>query len=361
MKILFIITGLGMGGAERQVCDLADKYVQLGHQVLLVVLGGEVNNRPHEQSVKIINLDMEKKPLNFISAYFRAKKAIKSFEPDVVHSHMIHANIFSRLLRVTSRMPVLVNTAHSKNEGGYFRMLAYRLTDYLVDISTNVSKEAVDEFLAKGFSRSGKLIPMHNGIDHNKFVFSAKWRDEKRNELGIEKTTPLLLSVGRLTEAKDYPNLLKAFLMLNLTPKPQLVVIGAGELEVSLKQLAEELNCSERIHWVGMKEDVQEWYSACDLFVLSSRWEGFGLVVAEAMSCERPIVVTDAGGVAEVVGNSQLVVPVNNSDALAEKIVEVLNYQEDELKIILSNNRQRIVDNFSIEKIAEQWLQIYKA
>ncbi|CNL44262.1 Glycosyltransferase [Yersinia aldovae ATCC 35236] len=360
MNILFIITGLGLGGAERQVCDLSDELSCQGHNIMIICLSGDVICRPQNLKIKVVNLNMRRTFFGGVKSYLKARQVIKNFSPDVIHSHMVHANIFSRLLRLTTYIPILISTAHSKNEGGHIRMLAYRLTDFLADISTNVSQEAVEEFIAKGATRKDKIVALHNGIDQKKFIFNSEWREIKRKELGVGNSTPLLLAIGRLTEAKDYPNLLKAFACLDMVPKAQLAVIGSGELDGQLKELAINLNCDERIYWLGMQTNVEEWLSACDLFVLSSRWEGFGLVVAEAMSCERPLVVTDAGGVAEVVGNSQLVVPVSDSKALAEKIAEVLNYSDEEINLILSKNRQRVIDNFSIKNIAQQWLKIYK-
>ena len=109
-----------------------------------------------------------------------------------------------------------------------------------------------------------------------------------------------------------------------------------------------------------MRTDVAEWYSACDLFILSSKWEGFGLVVAEAMSCERPVVVTNAGGVADIVENSSFIVPTENSEELALKITEVIGLSNIELENICYKNRQRIIDNFSITEVSTKWLSIYK-
>lgn len=361
MRVLFIITGLGMGGAERQLCDIVDELLSLGNTVLIISLTGELVNQPQHERAVIINLKMSKNPIGFLSAYFKARKILKKFMPDVVHSHMFHANIFARLLRMTFPINKLICTAHSKNEGGWLRMFLYRCTNFCADLTTNVSREAVDSFIEKKAFSVKKSCSMYNGIDTDLFKYNKNWRESRRKELNIDEYSPLLLSVGRLTEAKDYPNLLNAFAVLSLNPKPHLAIIGAGELEIQLKQEAMRLGIEERVYWLGMTKDVAEWYSACDLFVLSSQWEGFGLVVAEAMSCERPIVVTDAGGVAEVVCNPQLVVPVGDSKILSEKIVEVLHYPKDEMDTILSNNRQRVIDNFSIKKITQQWLRIYKA
>lgn len=118
MKITLIITGLGMGGAERQVCDLANQFVAKGHEVFLISMTGETVNRPLSAKIDVAELNMAKTPFGFIKAYWQARQLIKQFKPDVVHSHMVHANIFTRLLRISTHMRKLICTAHSSNEGG---------------------------------------------------------------------------------------------------------------------------------------------------------------------------------------------------------------------------------------------------
>lgn len=273
---------------------------------------------------------------------------------------MYHANIFSRLLRLTVRIRYLITTAHNKNEGGRGRMLAYRMTNFLSDITTNVSQEAVDSFISQGAFNKNDIIPIYNGIDINKFHYDSSWRDYIRNTLGIEPKTPLLVAVGRLTEAKDYPNLLNAFSLVNVNPLPVLAIVGTGTLESSLKELAKELKVENRVFWLGARHDVEKWYSACDLFILSSQWEGFGLVVAEAMASEALVVVTDAGGVAEIVDDSEFVVPTSNSLALAKKINQVLTYDKVKVDKIRKDNRRKIVEKFSLESAIQKWLSLYK-
>ncbi|WP_265505047.1 glycosyltransferase, partial [Providencia rustigianii] len=164
--------------------------------------------KPQKSEVKIDCLNLKKSLFGFIKAYFSARKIIIKIKPDVVHSHMIHANIFARLLRISTPMKFLVSTMHNKNEGGRLRMLSYRFTDFLADISTNVSQEAVDEFLEKKAVTPNKIRTQYNGIDTTKFTFSQKSRISIKSELNISENDIVFLSVGRLTKAKDYPNLL---------------------------------------------------------------------------------------------------------------------------------------------------------
>ncbi|RWT34500.1 glycosyltransferase [Aeromonas caviae] len=361
MDVILIVTGLGMGGAERQVCDLADKLAAHGHHVMLVSLTGHAVNRPQSIAVKLVELEMAKTPFGFIKAYQSARRLINEFKPDVVHSHMVHANIFARLLRLTTDIPRLVCTAHNTNEGGRGRILAYRLTDRLCDISTNVSQEAVDAFVQQGAVPAGRMVAMHNGIDTDHFRFSSVSRIRLHAELGLAEDVPLLLAVGRLNVQKDYPNLLTAFSALPSSYElARLAIIGAGEEEESLKARVIQLGLSDRVHFLGLRRNVNEWMSAADVFVLSSAWEGFGLVVAEAMACERVVVATDCGGVKEVVGDAGFLVPPRDSQLLADALVKALSLPMAEKDKLTKLARSRVVGRYSIDSVCKKWLSIYQ-
>ncbi|HHR6393512.1 TPA: glycosyltransferase [Providencia alcalifaciens] len=359
MKIALIITGLGMGGAEKQVCALADKLA-INNEVMLISLSSDnVVNTPENKKIQLISLRMNKTPYGFISAIIKARKILKKFKPDILHSHMFHANIFSRVLRLLYNKPALITTAHSSNEGGTLRMFTYRITDCMSTITTNVSEEAVTAFIEKKAVKKNKIIAMYNGIDTELFIDSEINRNKRRQDLNISNSTPLLLAVGRLTKAKDYPNLLRAFSSISTTSHAHLAIIGDGEEKDNLISLAKELNIYNKVHWLGLKKNVHEWMSACDLFILSSAWEGFGLVVAEAMSCKRIVIGTDCGGVKEVIGNNGFVVPSNDSEALSLCIEKALNLSSVEKKNIGLNARKHIENNFSLDSIITKWISLY--
>ncbi len=360
-KITLIITGLGMGGAERQVCDLADQFTAKGHEVLLISMTGETVNRPLSVKIEVAELNMAKTPIGFIKAYWQARQLIKQFKPDVVHSHMVHANLFARFLRLTVSIPKLICTAHNTNEGGRARVLAYRLTDRFCNISTNVSQEAVDAFVAQGAVVPGRMLAMHNGIDTERFIFNASDRTRLRDELHISEKIPLLLAVGRLNKQKDYPNLLTAFQQLIAAgSQAQLAIIGTGEEQVTLIAMVADLGLSERVHFLGLCRNVHEWMSAADVYAMSSAWEGMPLVLLEAMSCERLVVATDCGGVKEVMGDCGFLVPPKNSTALAEGLNKALGLKPEAASVQGIWARQRIIDCYSLSAQAKCWLTLYQ-
>lgn len=361
MRITLLTTGLQVGGAERQVCSLAECYSMAGHDVQVVSLTGDAIIFPSDGSIEVVELKAEKKILSMISAYLRARATISKFRPDVVHSHMVHANIFSRLLRLTARFPKLICTAHSSNEGGRIRMLAYRLTDSLCDIMTNVGEASKQISINRGAVPAHKIIAMYNGINTDAFTYDMSSRVALRKDLGVEDNVKVLLAVGRLTEAKDYPNLFAAFSIVHAQdPSTRLVVIGCGEEESYLRSLAQHLDIKEHICFLGLRHDVSAWMSAADLYVMSSAWEGIPLVLLEAMSCELAVVATDCGGIKEMLNGFGHLVPPQNPNALANAIVSALSLDSSERNSITTMARKYVESKFSLQSIANKWLSIYK-
>lgn len=361
MKILLCITGLGMGGAEKVVIGLAEAFADRGHEVNIAYLTGVALVVPRNHDIAIVSLGM-KSGRDFFSAYFRLRRLVMDFQPDVVHSHMVHANILARLLRLTTTIPLLICTAHSSNEGGALRMLAYRLTDMLADLSTNVSDEAVAAFVARRAVKPGRMITVYNGISTSVFAFSESARAQIRKQLDVEDGCHVILAVGRLTAAKDYPNFLRALRTLRSSSVYfKAFIVGDGPLKRALKAEVDELNITEHLEFLGVRNDVPELMSAADVFVLSSAWEGFGLVVAEAMACECLVVATDCGGVKEVVGDCGYLVSPSNSTALYDAIVQGLTLTSSEADSLRARGRERIVRNYSLEVAVDRWIDLYSS
>lgn len=359
MKILLVITSLGIGGAETQIVRLADEFASMGHVVLIVALSGEPEIKPVDEKVQVVSLRMSKSIHDFFNAYKTLRSIIIRYSPDVLHSHLVHANLFSRLLRLSVSIKRLICTSHSSYEGSRLRSIAYRISDFLADVNTNVSQYAMLASVRNGHTRAKKMLMIPNGIDCEVFQPCAKSRNLLRAELGIEGKT-MLLAVGRLIDAKDYPNLLTAFSIFSSKQQQcVLVVAGAGPSLESLKILVCELQLEDRVLFVGARRDVPALMNAADVFVLSSAWEGFGLVVGEAMACEKVVVATDCGGVAEVLGSEGFLVPSRNSLALANALVQAIELPIKQRSAIGKNARKRVLERNSIRHISALWIALY--
>ena len=295
-------------------------------------------------------------------AVFWLLKILREWKPDIVHSHMVHANLLARVVRIFCKIPVLISTAHSIDEGGRGREVAYRLTDPLVDLTTNVSRAAVERYIRVSAAPKNKIMFMPNGIDTAKFKPNKAAGKRLRNELGVDNYF-VWLAVGRFEEAKDYPNMLRAFKMI-VSKKSDVVLllVGQGSLLEEVKKLAGALGMKDNVRFLGVRQDVPDLMNAADAFVLSSRWEGFGLVLVEAMSCQLPVVATDSGGPREILNGGKLghLVPPGDSKALAAAMMKMMSLPEAERQAMGRAGRAYIEANYSLEHVVDQWEVLYK-
>ena len=139
--------------------------------------------------------------------------------------------------------------------------------------------------------------------------------------------------------------------------KTVLVIAGEGNLENSLKTLSITLGIGDKTFFLGRRDDIPELLNRCDCFVLSSAYEGFGLVVGEAMTMMKPVIATNCGGVKEVMGGFGRLVNVNDVEGLASAMLAT--YESPISVTDLENARRHIVDNYSVPLVMKQWTQLY--
>ena len=361
MKILYVVTILGIGGAEIITVDIANQMVQRGHDVAILHLRKKNKQRKRIDSrITVLSLNMQKSFSSFFHALLQTKAFIKEWKPDIIHAQMFHANIFCRILRCITKTTKLICTEHSNNIEGKHRMLIYRITDFLSNINTNVSNNATQQFIKdKAFSKK-KTFTVYNGINLKRFISNRSSSQKIREEYKIDKNDFLFINAARLTEAKDHKNLIDAFSLLKMKyTNIKLLIVGEGDLYETLKNHIEQKNLSDSIILAGRHSNIEDFYNASDCFVLSSAWEGFGIVLAEAMACELPVITTDAGGCAEVVNNNAFIVPPRNSTTLAEKMEQIYLIPSEERKKLGKQNREKS-KAFDLQTICNQWETIYQ-
>jgi glycosyltransferase involved in cell wall biosynthesis len=365
MRIVYVLTSLGIGGAERQALELAERMSRRGHAVSLLVLRPRLEQE-WPTSLPVIRLEMRRNPGSLIVAMARARRFLRGFRPDLVHSHSFHANIVARLLRLLVPKPVVVSTIHNIDEGGRHRMMAYRLTDGLCRRTTAVSQAVADRFILMRAVPAGKCTVILNGIDCTEFVPDSGRRARMREEIcaGKQDAGFLWLAAGRLTPAKDYPNLLRAFAQVRASCSRQVRLLVGGEGSAAalsaLRALAAELGLDDSIRWLGLRRDLPALLDAADGFVLSSAWEGMPLALAEAMCMGKPVVATDAGGVRELVADAGTIVPAHSTEALAQAMLALMHEPLESRQALGRAARQRIEKHFSIDARANDWEALYR-
>jgi glycosyltransferase involved in cell wall biosynthesis len=366
MRIVYLLSSLGVGGAEKQALAIADRMAARGHTVRLLVL---MQRLPAEwpTSIPTGHLNVRKTPWAALAGFRQGRAFLREFRPDLTHSHGFHSNIFARLLRLVSGRFVVLSTVHNVYEGGWHRMLAYRLTDRLSPHTVAVSRAAADRFIRLGAVPRRKCSVILNGIDVHEFAPNGERGARIRSEIGVsdarEEAEFVWLAVGRLVPAKDYPNLLRAFAQVrSWRGDARLWIAGDAPLGqiAALQQIVSELEIRDSVRWLGLRRDMPALLDAADAFVSGSAWEGMPLAVGEAMAMAKPVVATDVGGVRELVGDAGLIVPAKESEALADAMIATMGQGREALAAAGRAARQRIVDHFSMDATADRWLALYE-
>jgi glycosyltransferase involved in cell wall biosynthesis len=327
------------------------------HEVIVLALQDEPRTllpKFAESGIPCLSLGLNRH-YDVIRALIRARRWVGNWRPDILHSHMVHANIFARLLRLIAGVPVVVATAHSINEGGLLRTLAYRVTDRLADITTNVSPDAVAAFVRRGACPASRITYVANGIDVKLFQPNPQARMRMRRELDVEGRY-VFLAVGRFYPVKNYPSLINAFYTFHRNRENScLLIAGDGPLRDRIEAHIASMSLGKSVRLLGLRSDISDLINAADCFVMSSIFEGAPMALIEAMSCGKEIVTTEFGSATSLLGDTGLIVPVGKPDLLAAAMLKTADRQRN----INDDARERAVSMFSINAIAKTWESMY--
>lgn len=359
MKVLFIVRALDYGGAERQLVVLAEGLHKKGHDVAVALFysGGRFEKELLRCGITVHDLEKRGR-WDVLSFLVRFGRLIRKTNPDVMYGFLSLPNILSVLYRrLSPKAKVIYGMRASGMELDHYEPLVrwvYKLESILSRYSDLVivnSKAGRLYCIEQSFDRS-KLLTIYNGIDTDYFLPDLDGGKEFRRKNNIDENDILIGIVGRLDPMKDHATFLGAFAkVLKSVPKLKALVIGKGaEKELAkLQTLTERLGIAQKVIWKNPVEFMPPIYSAIDVLVSSSRFgEGFPNVVAEAMSCETPCIVTKVGDSADIVDSHECVVEPGNIDELADRLKALLlseNYKE-----YGKEARKRIQNFYSIEK-----------
>jgi glycosyltransferase involved in cell wall biosynthesis len=353
-----------MGGADSQLLSAARVMVARGHQVVIVSLTplGPMGLQAKALGIRTESLEMPR-GVPDPRGLLQLARLTREWRPDVVHSHMVHANLLARALRLIAPVPALVSTIHNIYEGGRLRMAGYRFTNGLVDHMTIVSQAAADRFVGERIVPARLLTVVPNGVDTASIrAVPAAEGEALRRSLGIEGRLAWL-AVGRFEIAKDYPNMLRAFaLVRQRRPESVLLLVGRGSLQPETEALVRELGLGDGVRFLGVREDVPVVMRAADAYVMSSAWEGMPMVLLEAGAAGLPIVATRVGGNHEVVldGESGFLVPARDHEALGGAMLRLADLPEERRRAMGRRGQEHIERHYGLERVAERWEEIYR-
>jgi glycosyltransferase involved in cell wall biosynthesis len=325
VKVLHVISGLGVGGAERLLLWATKYHDRDRYPIGIVSLmsDGELAPEIRDAGVPVVELAQRRGRLT--AAGFRnLLSTVGEVRPEVIQGHMFHSNFLSRLTKLfVSRGPRIVNTVHIEWEP-LRRKIPYAITAPLVDGTITFSPDANKVFTEAGpMGKPIRFIPY--GIEVGPRV--EKDRKYLKTSLGIDVPGPIWVTVGRLSRQKAYPDLIEAFAVLkSVQGGPTLLIVGEGEDRPILEKLIQDKGLQHRVRLLGVRHDVPDLLAASDAFVLSSHWEGNPLVILEAMRASLPVVTTRVGMVPTMTvnGKTAFVVEPNRPDLLAEAMEKLM-------------------------------------
>jgi glycosyltransferase involved in cell wall biosynthesis len=364
VRILLLSTSMGMGGADQQLLSAALGLRERGHEVRIVSLTplGEMGARARAAGLPTESLEM-RRGVPDPRGLARLVRLVRTWRPTVLHSHMLHANLMARALRLFARVPAVVSTIHNIYEGGRLRMLGYRLTNGLVDHMTIISQAAADRFIRDRIVPPALLEVVPNGVDTERYgSVPPGTRDRLRASLGLG-TEFAWLAVGRFETAKDYPTMLRAFARVQAErPNAVLLLVGRGSLQAETQALAGSLGLEGSVRFVGTREDVPEFMTVADGYLMSSAWEGMPMVLLEAAAAGLPIVATRVGGNLEVVrdGVTGFLVPPSDSAALGTAMLGLMALPEADRRAMGARGQDHVRQHYGLARVVDRYEAAYR-
>lgn len=376
LRVLHVITGLGQGGAESVLCRLVESTpAEVRHTVISLTDEGVYADRLRRAGATVLALGMA--PGRFsVRAFQRLRGYIRGSRPQVVQTWMYHADLLGGLAARMSGVPAVAwgirNSGAHLARSSLSARLVMRVCAWL---SRRVpaaivccAEDARRRHVQAGYA-AAPMVVIPNGYDLARLRPDAQARIAVRRELGLDEDTPLIGCVARWDPLKDHANLVRALAVLREAGSVsglRCVLVGRGMTpdNAELAALLAEHGVAGQVLLLGPREDVPAIMSALDLHVLPSRAEGFPNVVAEAMACGTPCVVTDAGDAAAIVGDHGWVVPIEDPRALAAAIALAFTTLADpDARAKLSQGaRERVQHAFSLPAMAQAyhalWLRL---
>ncbi|NDJ17881.1 glycosyltransferase [Myxacorys almedinensis] len=362
-KIAFLIRDLNYGGAQRQLVTLAKGFAQRGLEVTVFYFyaDGPLAKDLQESQIPAICLEKQGR-WHLFSFFWRLIRNLRSIRPDVLHAYLGESNLMALFLKPLFPTTQIVWGIRESNTdpdlygwvGRLLSQLECRLSRFADLIIVN-SQAGQTYHVTQGYA-ADKMVVIPNGIDIDRFQPNPSLGTAFREKWNIPQDTILIGLVGRLAPMKDHPTFLQAASLLHQEQQDvRFVCIGTGPEEYAqeLYQLTDELGLSETVIWTGGQADMPTAYNALNIAVSSSCYgEGFANAIGEAMACGVPCIVTDVGDSAWLVGNSAIVVPLQDPEALKTAMVDLIE-KINRHECSFAPIRHRIVTQFSVPQLVQ--------
>lgn len=344
MIVVHIIKATGIAGAERHLLTLLPGLRERGIDTRIVLLHPPANRPAAWLTVFTGLLEAAGVPVTCIpiSGHLdvrvigRIRAVLKAIRPNIVHTHLLHADLYGLAAAMQERIAIRITSRH--NDDSFRRRLVFQAINrasWRLGFTAGIAiSHAVARFCAEvEGAPPGKLHTIHYGLPLPAPLDRRTAQTALHTLLNVPPDAPLIGGVGRLIAQKGYDTALRAFdLLATDFPAAHLVLIGDGGQRPVLEAEARRLGLlgkpgtPARVHFIGWRDDAAELMAGLDVFIMPSRWEGFGLVLLEAMSRALPVVGSAVSAIPEVVidGETGLLVPPDDAPALADALRSLL-------------------------------------
>lgn len=366
MKIAHIITTLGDGGAERTLFNICKNNNQIHNQVVISLLNqGKYGELIAKLGIKLYYLNM-KPNIFFIFKIFTLIKILFNEKPDIVQTWMYHSDFFgsiaARLAGIKNIFWNIRHADHQKNQTNpktiWILKILTKLSWWLPKKIIVNSKKSINIHKELGYCKK-KLIYIPNGYDLSLLKPKNKYIVSIRKKLNLKNKIPLIGFVGRYYPEKDHFNLLNALYLLKNQKIDFFCVLVGKNINYKNEKLInniKKLGLEKNIKLMGSQKNIISLMSELDLHILSSNSESFPNVVAEAMACQTPCIVTDVGDAAYIVGKTGWVVPSKNPLLLAKITIKAISeIGTKRWKKRCIDARLRIQKNFHIDRMVNSY------
>lgn len=373
MRVAHVITGLGQGGAEAVLFRLATyPDTPTRHVVISLTDDGVYGTRLRSAGIAVHTLGMARGRMT-LGALLRLRALLRAEAPDVVQTWMYHADLIgglaARLAGIRAVAWGIRNSGnHLDSSSRSARLvlgLCARLSGWLPRAIVCAAQDAARRHQALGY-RADAMVVIPNGYDLSRYAPLAESGARMRALWGVPPQAPLIGCVARWDPLKDHANLLEALAVLlrqGQHPSLRCVLVGRGMTpgNAELLTLIASLGLQGRILLAGPSDDVPAVMNSLDVHVLSSCAEGFPNVVAEAMACATPCVVTDVGDAAHIVGDTGVVVPPQQPAALAAGIEQALREVAERGRASVGEPaRQRVLAMFDLGRMVQAYETVWR-
>lgn len=357
MNVLHMIHSIEKGGAETYLFNLLNNIDQSINFSVVCEHEGENHKRLEEScnNIKIINM---KSPFDFKAARKVSNYSRKN-NIDIIQTHFLRENYIAVISKLFNPKIKIVWTAHLIAENNrkikFFNSFFSKFVDKIICVS-----EAVKTSLEKEGISSNKLQVIYNGVDTK--YYKPIEDNYLRRELCLNKNTLVLTTISRFNKEKGHDFLIEVIRELRKNIEDfKVLLVGEGEEEDKIKQKVEEYGLRDYIIFLGYREDILEILSVTDIYISPSENEAISFSILEALSSGKVVVATEVGGVPEIFKNRDIgvLVPYGEIKEFANAIVH-LNNNGDLYERKKSNSRKVVENNFSLNKMIEETLRLYK-